>query len=149
MTSPSREPRAAFGHSRRLVAAALLAALAGCGAEHPVDPETTARLIQPVARWTVKQQVVEAGKRTGEEVVAAVCAGCHAAGSLGAPKTGDKAAWGPRIAQGFEALVAAAIHGKNQMPPRGGAADLSDAEVARAVAYLANQAGADFAEPPP
>ncbi|MCB1913168.1 MAG: cytochrome c5 family protein, partial [Rhodocyclaceae bacterium] len=75
------------------------------------------------------------------------CGACHASGALNAPKTGDAAAWGPRIALGFDAVVKSAINGKNQMPPKGGAADLTDTEVARAVAYLGNQAGAKFTEP--
>ena len=62
--------------------------------------------------------------------------------------TGNKEQWAPRIAQGYEALVQSAINGKNQMPARGGASDLTDDEVARAVAYLANQSGADFEAPP-
>ena len=33
------------------------------------------------------------------------------------------------------------------MPPRGGNPDLTDTELARAVAYMANQAGANFKEP--
>jgi cytochrome c5 len=33
------------------------------------------------------------------------------------------------------------------MPPKGGNPDLSDTEVARAVAYMANQSGANFKEP--
>jgi hypothetical protein len=33
------------------------------------------------------------------------------------------------------------------MPPRGGSAELTDVEFARAVAYLANQAGAGWKEP--
>ena len=33
------------------------------------------------------------------------------------------------------------------MPPRGGASDLSDIEVERAVVYMANAAGAKFKEP--
>jgi cytochrome c5 len=83
---------------------------------------------------------------SGEEVYKAVCAGCHAAGLAGAPKFGDAAAWGPRIQPGFEALVQSAIKGKNAMPPRGGS-DYSDVEIARAVAYMANAAGAKFTEP--
>ena len=65
-----------------------------------------------------------------------------------APKTGDAGAWAPRLALGHDALTASAIAGKNAMPPRGGAADLTDTEVKRAVAYLANLAGANFTEPP-
>jgi cytochrome c5 len=34
------------------------------------------------------------------------------------------------------------------MPPKGGNADLTDTEVARAVVFMANQAGANFKEPP-
>ena len=33
------------------------------------------------------------------------------------------------------------------MPAKGGAADLSELEVARAVVYMANAAGAKFADP--
>ena len=131
-----------------LLMLAIGAALAGCGKEATPDPEITATLIQPVARLSIQRVTVEPGKRSGEQVANALCAACHGAGVLGAPKTGDVAAWAPRIALGFEALVQSAIKGKNQMPPRGGGADLTDAEVARAVAYLANQAGANFTEPP-
>jgi cytochrome c5 len=42
-----------------------------------------------------------------------------------------------------------AIKGIKQMPPRGGNPELSDVEVARAVAYMANQSGAKFSEPDP
>jgi cytochrome c5 len=47
----------------------------------------------------------------------------------------------------MNALVQSALKGKNAMPPKGGNASLSDEEVARAVAFLANQAGADFKAP--
>jgi cytochrome c5 len=67
---------------------------------------------------------------------------------LNAPKLGDKAAWAPLIKEGFDELTATAIKGIRQMPPRGGNPNLTDAEVARAVAFMANQAGADFKEPP-
>jgi cytochrome c5 len=80
-------------------------------------------------------------------VVMAVCSACHAAGALGSPKIGDKAAWGPRIAQGYETLIKHAIEGIRSMPARGGNPDLTDNEVANAVAYMANQAGANFKSP--
>jgi cytochrome c5 len=66
---------------------------------------------------------------------------------LGSPKIGDKSAWGPRIAQGYETLVKHAIVGIRSMPARGGNAELTDAEVAGAVAYMANQSGASFKAP--
>ena len=115
-----------------------------------MTPEAVAARIQPVGH-------VEfggagggggaAGGRSGEEVVKAVCATCHQAGVAGAPKIGDKSAWAPRIKQGFQALLQSALKGKNAMPPKGGNPSLSDDEVARAVAFLANQAGASFKAP--
>ena len=73
---------------------------------------------------------------TGAEIVTKVCGACHGTGVLGAPKIGDKAAWAPRLAAGLNAVVASAIKGKNQMPPRGGDPSLSDAEVKAAVQQL-------------
>ncbi|WP_332671651.1 c-type cytochrome [Aromatoleum sp.] len=131
-----------------LVAVLAVASIAGCGKKEAVDPETTATLIQPVARLQLKVATVAPGSRTGEQIYTSVCASCHGAGVLGAPKTGDNEAWAPRIAQGFETLASNAINGIRGMPPRGGAADLTDTEVRRAVAYLANTAGANFTEPP-
>jgi cytochrome c5 len=63
---------------------------------------------------------------------------------LGAPKLNSKADWASRIGKGLDALVKNAVGGIGAMPPRGGGADFSDAEIARAVAYLANSAGANF-----
>lgn len=76
----------------------------------------------------------------GEAVYKQACTVCHAAGVAGAPKTGDKAAWAPRIAQGVEALTASAIKGKGAMPPKGGAMAASDAEIKAAVQYLIDRA---------
>lgn len=68
-----------------------------------------------------------------------VCVACHAAGVAGAPKFGDKTAWGPRIVAGVDALTASAIKGKNAMPPRGGSS-ASDAEIKAVVQYMVNAA---------
>ncbi|MBS0509518.1 MAG: cytochrome c5 family protein [Proteobacteria bacterium] len=84
--------------------------------------------------------------RSGEEVFKGQCAACHATGAAGAPKFGDAAAWAPRIKTGFEALVQSALKGKGAMSPQGGG-DFNDTEIARGVAYMANAAGAKFAEP--
>lgn len=85
-----------------------------------------------------KANKVERKAYTGEEVHKKVCGACHDSGMLGAPKTGDKAAWSARLKSegGLDGLVAMAIKGKNAMPPRGGDADLSDDEVKAAVEVL-------------
>ncbi len=84
--------------------------------------------------------------KTGEEVYKAQCTTCHAAGMLGAPKFGDAAAWAPRIGTGYAALLQSALKGKGNMTPQGGGA-FAEFEVGRAVAYMANAAGAKFEEP--
>jgi cytochrome c5 len=72
---------------------------------------------------------------TGEEAFTKVCSACHGTGINGAPKVGDHAAWGPRIAQGKDALYAHAIAGKGNMPARGGTT-WPDATVRMAVDYM-------------
>src|ERR1051325_1945151 len=81
-------------------------------------------------------------------VVEAVCSACHATGALNAPKIGDKAAWAQLIKDGHEHLTEMAMKGVRAMPPKGGNPALTEAEIAGAVAYMANQAGASFKEPP-
>ena len=75
----------------------------------------------------------------GKIVYAQTCAACHAAGIAGAPKAGDKGAWGPRIGGGRDALIVSVLKGKGAMPPKGGNASLSDEEVKSAVDYLIAQ----------
>lgn len=106
--------------------------------------------IEPVAK--VEVAVADAGPKadkSGEEVYKSVCMMCHAAGLMAAPKFGDKDAWKPRIAQGYETLVSHAINGIRSMPAKGGNAALTDGEIHNAVAYMADAAGADFKAPAP
>jgi cytochrome c5 len=72
----------------------------------------------------------------GKTVYDATCTVCHAAGVAGAPKTGDKAQWAPRLKAGMSALYASSIKGKNAMPPKGGNLSLTDADVNAAVDYM-------------
>ena len=88
------------------------------------------------------------GMRTGQQVYTGICMSCHATGLAGAPKFGDAAAWAPRVAQGWDVLVKHALEGLNGMPAKGGASDLTDDELKRAVAYMGNAAGGKFTEPP-
>jgi cytochrome c5 len=109
--------------------------------------KATAERIKPVAQLAALDANAPKVEKSGQEVYDAVCTTCHAAGALGAPKFENKGDWGPRIAQGYDTLIKHATEGIRQMPPRGGDGDLSDVEVARAVAYMANAAGAKFTPP--
>jgi len=79
------------------------------------------------------------GPADGKQVYESVCTVCHGAGIAGAPKTGDKAAWKPRIAQGTATLYEHALKGKGAMPPKGGAMSTPDADIKAAVDYLVSQ----------
>jgi len=93
--------------------------------------------IMPVARFELQRAASGSDKpRDGASIYASVCQACHATGAAGAPKTGDKAAWAPRIAKGIDALLQSALNGKGAMPPKGGAASLSEAELRSAVEHL-------------
>ncbi len=94
--------------------------------------------IAPVAKIEMQAGGGNSGPKDGKTVYNTVCAGCHGAGVLGAPKFGDKAAWAPRIAQGMPTLVSHAINGIRAMPPRGGSAGLTDDEVKAGVEYMVN-----------
>ena len=76
------------------------------------------------------------GKPDGKKTYDTACMACHATGAAGAPKLGDKAAWAPRIKTGTEALYASVLKGKGAMPPKGGNAALSDADVKAAADYM-------------
>lgn len=77
-----------------------------------------------------------AGAGDGKAIYEKVCMVCHVAGVAGAPKLGDKAAWSPRLAQGLDALHQSVIKGKGAMPPKGGAPQLSEAELRAAVEFM-------------
>lgn len=110
-----------------------------------VDPElATAIRIQRVG--SVELRDANRPLQAGDAVYKAQCAACHDAGLAGAPKFGDAAAWGPRVATGYEALLTSALKGKNAMGAQGGGA-FSDVEIGRAVVHMANAGGGKFAEP--
>jgi cytochrome c5 len=103
--------------------------------------------IKPFAELAALDASAPVVEKSGQEVYEAACVACHGSGALGAPRFENKGDWNARIGQGYDTLVKNAIAGIRQMPPRGGNADLSDTEMARAVAYMANAAGASFKAP--
>jgi cytochrome c5 len=81
-------------------------------------------------------------ERSGEQIVKERCSKCHQNGVNGAPRIGDHDAWVPRLTQGFDVVVRSAIKGHGPMPARGGAADLTDAELRSAITYMFNPGSA-------
>jgi len=73
---------------------------------------------------------------TAEQIYNTACMACHATGVAGAPKTGDVAAWAPRIAQGDDVLFEHATKGFKGMPPRGGSSQLTDEDVTAAIDFM-------------
>ena len=112
-------------------------------------PEAVNERIQRVGSVTLRDAGGAKALRTGEEVFTkGPCTTCHTAGALGAPKFGDKAAWAPRIAKGYEALLQSVLKGRNNMPAQGGG-EYQDIEIGRALVYMANAGGASFPVPQP
>ncbi|CAN7314300.1 c-type cytochrome [Caballeronia sp. LjRoot29] len=120
----------------------------GAGTDSLSEAEVAAR-VAPVAQVDIRDANAPRVYKTGEEVFKAVCTTCHTAGVAGAPKFGNAGDWAPRIAEGYDTLLHNALNGKGGMPARGGTSpdDYSDFEISRAVVYMANDAGAKFAEP--
>jgi len=116
------------------LALCMAALLAACGKQETAAPQAEAPQAAPSAAPAVAENTV------GKSVFGKVCAMCHAAGVAGAPKPGDKADWGPRIAQGVDVLHKHALEGftgsKGMMPARGGSTTLSDDDVKAAVDYM-------------
>jgi cytochrome c5 len=75
--------------------------------------------------------------QAGKALYTSVCATCHSVGLLGAPKLGDAAAWAPRLKEPMDTVYNYALHGKGQMPAKGGS-NASDEDVKAAVDSMVN-----------
>lgn len=136
-----------------VLAVSLAALLSACGEKESAAPEAPApeaaapEPAAPAPEAAAPEAVAEAAEPAeaanhdlGKKVYGNVCSMCHASGVAGAPKPGDKADWGPRIAQGNDLLYKHALEGftgaKGMMPARGGSTTLKDEEVKAAVDYM-------------
>ena len=95
---------------------------------------------QEAARAAAATQIAYEGTLDGSVVYAKLCGACHTNAVGGAP-TMAQADWGPRIAQGFDTLVAHAIQGYDgpaatPMPARGGNPSLTDEQVRATVQWM-------------
>jgi len=115
-----------------------------------MTPQAVAARIQPVGRVAFGEEPATAAgapaavagtgakpaAADGKTVYDTTCMACHATGAANAPKFGDKAAWAPRVKSGIAALLKSALAGKGAMPPKGGNASLSEAELRAAIEYM-------------
>ncbi|MFP5382685.1 MAG: c-type cytochrome [Gammaproteobacteria bacterium] len=136
-------------------AASVSAAPGLLGAENSMHPDSIKARIAPVGGVCVQGEECKpaglaaapvaaaaggaAASRSGDAVYNAACGACHAAGIAGAPKTGNKADWGPRIAQGESVLIDHALNGIRGMPARGACGSCTDDEIGAAVKYMVSQ----------
>lgn len=89
-------------------------------------------------KWIEPADTALPTPRSGRQVVETRCSQCHEEGKGGAPRIGDRAAWIPRLRNGFEQTVRSAINGHGGMPARGGLPDLTDWEIRSAIVYMFN-----------
>lgn len=101
--------------------------------------DNAALAVRPVVASAAAAPALSAPK-DGVEVYEVACKACHGVGLAGAPKSGDTAAWSPRIAKGKETLYEHAIKGfsgtAGVMPAKGGRADVSDDLIRQAVDHI-------------
>lgn len=107
------------------------------------EPEVS-RIIRPIADFTPAltaektMPAATAAAVPGQATYEASCAVCHATDSMGAPAVGDKAAWAAVLEKGIDKVYHNANNGINGMPPKGGAMDLTDAQMKEVVDYMVN-----------
>ena len=111
------------------------------GADTKAADEEVVKRLKPIGEVAIGEaKPAVGGVIDGKKVYESICQACHATGAAGAPKAGDKGAWGPRIAQGKDTLFKHAIGGftgkSGTMPAKGGNPALSDDEVKAAVTHL-------------
>jgi len=75
-------------------------------------------------------------QRSGDEIFQTYCAACHSTGWNGAPISGIKGDWEPRLANGVETMLQNSKQGLNTMPPMGTCTDCSDAELRAAIEMM-------------
>ncbi|NML62917.1 hypothetical protein HHL21_17895 [Massilia sp. RP-1-19] len=93
--------------------------------------------MMPMPAFADDAQRVEAGKAAYR----AVCIACHAPENVmvSAPKAGDVAEWAKRAGRapgGIEMPTANAMRGVGAMPPKGGAAELTRAQIRGAIEFM-------------
>ncbi len=90
-----------------------------------------------------------AAAQSPEQIVTQVCAACHQAGVLNAPKIGAKEDWEPRMAQGLDTLVLHAVNGYNAMPAKGGNPNLTEDDIRASTLWMLAESGIEAGDDTP
>lgn len=107
-------------------------------------PEAISERLKPMGQVNIigvdsnaqVQTATSGAAQTPEKIYDNNCKMCHQTGLAGAPKFGNKGDWAPRIAQGVDTLVQAAITGIRAMPPKGNCLSCTNDEIKATVEYM-------------
>jgi cytochrome c5 len=125
---------------QRDFAASVAARIGPLSQEAIVGHDNTAMAIKPDS--PAGSGVVLPIPKDGAQVYEQVCSACHGLGIAGAPKAGDAALWGPRLAKGKAVLYDHALHGftgtAGIMPAKGNRLDIPDAIIEQGVDHMAD-----------
>ena len=99
----------------------------------PAAATTAAAVAAPAAAAAA---ATVAAKDAGKTLYESACIACHAQGVANAPKFGDKLAWAKLMKEPIEELLEEVVKGKGAMPPKGGRADASTADIKAAIEYM-------------
>jgi cytochrome c5 len=138
LKEPEPPAQPAAGQAQAAAAPAAPAAPAPAAAPKPAPAAAPAAPSPAAAAPAPAQQA--AVNPAGEKLYKTTCFACHGTGVAGAPKFGSKADWDKYIQTGIDTMVKTAISGKGAMPPKGGAANASEADIRAAVEYMVNAA---------
>jgi cytochrome c5 len=112
----------------RVVLLVMMLALSGCG--------------EPVSVESLERQAESRQLRPQDPEIAAVyarsCSSCHTVAATGAPLTGDKLAWAPRMDKGMGMMVDSVINGFGGMPPFGLCMDCSAEQFEALIQFMAS-----------
>lgn len=113
--------------------------ISGCDSDQksPASKKSETMQTTPVAT-EAPAPMVDQASLSGEQVYKKSCASCHGTGVANAPKVGDAAAWGSRIAKGNDVLYNSAKKGVSgtAMMARGTCGACSDEELEAAVDFM-------------
>jgi cytochrome c5 len=105
---------------------ALSAAISGCGSDEGSSASNSNAVI------------VKPSDPALASLYNSSCISCHAKGYGSAPRSGDVAAWAPRMEKGMDTLLDNAINGYKGMPPLGACTDCSEQDFVDLIEFMAS-----------